>query len=74
MNIMTQCIHNQIKHSALLTVKEYLLVEYKNFADTVRLIQQKRKTRKQLAELPEHLLKDVGLNHEDVHHEIKKLF
>jgi uncharacterized protein YjiS (DUF1127 family) len=68
---MAQLIHS---HSALHTVIENLKYGYKNFAHNMRLILQKRQTRKQLTELSDDLLKDVGLSYDEVQHEINKSF
>ncbi|HEY7866016.1 MAG TPA: DUF1127 domain-containing protein [Psychromonas sp.] len=68
---MAQLTHS---HSALHKVIENLKYGYKKFANNLRLIQQKRQTRKHVAELSDHLLKDVGLNYDQVQHEINKSF
>ncbi|MFT6139104.1 MAG: hypothetical protein ACJAYB_003303 [Psychromonas sp.] len=68
---MAQLTHN---YSALHTVIENLKYGYKKSANNMRFIQQKRQTRKQLAELSDDLLKDIGLNYDQVQHEINKSF
>lgn len=68
---MTQLTHS---HSALRLVIEDLKNVYTKFVNNMRLIHQKRQTRRQLTELPDHLLKDIGLNHDEVQHEINKSF
>jgi uncharacterized protein YjiS (DUF1127 family) len=65
---MTQLTYS---HRALRIVIENLKNGYKKFVNNMRLIQQ---TRKQLTELPDYLLKDVGLNYDEVQHEINKSF
>jgi uncharacterized protein YjiS (DUF1127 family) len=68
---MTQLTHN---HSPLHTIKENLLVDYKKIINSIILILQKRKTRKELAELSDHLLKDLGLSSDEVQREINNSF
>ena len=68
---MNQLTHS---HSTLHIVIENLKDGYKKYANNMRLIQQKRQTRKQLTVLPDYLLKDVGLNYGEVQHEINKSY
>lgn len=68
---MSQLTHIQ---RTPLTVIENLKDGYKKFVDNMRLIQQKRQTRKQLSVLPDYLLKDVGLNYTKVKHEMNKSY
>ena len=68
---MTQLTYS---HRTIHIVIENLKNGYKKFVNNMRLIQQKRQTRKQLTELPDYLLKDVGLNYDEVQHEINKSF
>jgi uncharacterized protein YjiS (DUF1127 family) len=67
---------NQLTHSesALRIVIENLNDKYKKYANNVRLIQQKRQTRKQLGELPDYLLRDLGLNYDEAQSEVNKSF
>ena len=51
-----------------------LLDDYEKLVAHIRMIHQKRQTRKQLAKLPEYLLKDVNLNRDQALQEIKKSF
>ncbi len=68
---MAQLTHS---YSALNIVIENLKNGYQKFVNNMRLIQQKRQTRKQLTVLPDYLLKDVGLNYGEVQHEINKSY
>ena len=54
--------------------KVNLLGGYKKLVTHIRIIYQKRQTRKQLAKLPDYLLKDVNLNYDDAKREIRKSF
>jgi len=68
---MTQLTHSR---SALRTVMGNLKDGCKKFVSNIRLIQQKRQTHKQLTDLSDYLLKDVGLNYDEVQHEFNKSF
>ena len=68
---MNQLTHS---HSTLHIVIENLKDGYQKFVKNMRLIQLKRHTRKELTELPDYLLKDVGLDYDEVQHEINKSF
>jgi uncharacterized protein YjiS (DUF1127 family) len=47
---------------------------YKNLVTHIRMIQQKRQTRRQLAKLPDYLLKDVNINRAEAQQEVRKSF
>lgn len=46
----------------------------KKYYSKLGLYFQNRRTRKQLSELPDYLLRDVGITHEQVEKELKKSF
>lgn len=53
-------------------LKKRLLNRYKKLIIAMRTIHQKRKTRRELAKLPDHLFKDINLNRYNAEQEIKK--
>lgn len=51
-----------------------LSISYKKVFSTIKLIHQKRQTRKVLASLPQYLLDDLALSQNDVQCEVNKSF
>ena len=68
---MSQLIQSQsVLHISIENIKN----GYKNIINHMKLLQQKRETRRQLMKLPKYLHQDIGLNEEQVQHEIGKSF
>ncbi|WP_081090106.1 DUF1127 domain-containing protein [Vibrio splendidus] len=57
------------RHNSLLS-----MLSAKKFYSKLRLYLQNHRTRKHLSELPDYLLKDVGITYEQLERELKKSF
>lgn len=68
---MTQLTNSLYTHTDTHTNQGGL---FQRFVEAFRTMQQKRRTRRELTNLPDYLLKDLGISREDIRYEMKKSF